>query len=350
MTGSTVKEQPGFLFTDLQANEIVVGDRVRYLVTFIASNPEPVTGIFNVSFRTGSEGGGRQMTGMYEGGPMSGGFTISMQGRGMEASDISRIVVLSPGEAKKIKIVLDAQPREMMVNTLFAKNIPGEITLPIDEIVKSRNHANEAGGEEILRSLPPVSYPGELIVDNEDPGFDSGNQSVQGPLKKLLRIKSRRGSDYMSIDMFWAPEYWQPVVLSSYYGKYIRSAVYTRSSKDNRSVVWKTKIDEPDYYDVYCYIGKTSDRMVVSSGVSGGAPPPPPDGDKGGENVYKDMHYKIYHDEGADEITVDFENAEAGWNMLGRYYISSDSAKVELTNQSSGRMVIGDAIRWVKAN
>jgi hypothetical protein len=62
------------------------------------------------------------------------------------------------------------------------------------------------------------------------------------------------------------------------------------------------------------------------------------------------MHYKIYNDEGADEITVDYKNAEAGWNMLGRYYISSDSAKVELTNQSSGRMVIGDAIRWVKAN
>ena len=47
------KEQPGFLFSDLQANEIVVGDRVRYLVTFTASNPEPVAGIFNISFRTG---------------------------------------------------------------------------------------------------------------------------------------------------------------------------------------------------------------------------------------------------------------------------------------------------------
>ncbi len=47
------KEQPGFLFTDLQATEIVVGERVRYLVTFTASNPEPVAGIFNISFRTG---------------------------------------------------------------------------------------------------------------------------------------------------------------------------------------------------------------------------------------------------------------------------------------------------------
>ena len=60
------------------------------------------------------------------------------------------------------------------------------------------------------------------------------------------------------------------------------------------------------------------------------------------------MQYKIYHDEGAAVITVNFENAEPGWNHLGRYYLSSDSAKVELSNQSSGRIVVGDAIRWIK--
>jgi hypothetical protein len=344
------KEQPGFLFTELQANEIVVGDRARYLVTFTASNPEPVTGIFNIAFRTG-EGGDRiqQTTSIYQVG--SGAFTISMQGRGMEASDISKIIVLGPGEAKNIRTILDVQPRAMMVNTLFAKNIPGEINLPIDEIKKSRNHANETEGEETLAVLPPLAYPGELIVDNEDPGFDAGNQIVQSPLRKLFGIKNRRGDDYQEINGFWAPEYWQPVVLSSYYGKYIRSSVYTRSSKGDRSVVWKTKIDKPDYYDIYCYIGKTGSRMVVRTGTSAGAPPPPPEpGEGGGENIYKDMHYKIYHDQGVEEITVDYENAEAGWNMLGRYYLSPDSAKVELTNQSSGRMVIGDAIRWVKTN
>ena len=49
------------------------------------------------------------------------------------------------------------------------------------------------------------------------------------------------------------------------------------------------------------------------------------------------------------KITIDFENAEPGWNNLGRYYLTADSAKVELTNKSSGRIVLGDAIRWVKA-
>jgi hypothetical protein len=67
-----------------------------------------------------------------------------------------------------------------------------------------------------------------------------------------------------------------------------------------------------------------------------------------GDSPYKDMHYKVYHDEGVDDISIDFEHADAGWNNLGRFYLSHDSAKVVLTNKTAGRIVIGDAIRWVR--
>ncbi len=62
------------------------------------------------------------------------------------------------------------------------------------------------------------------------------------------------------------------------------------------------------------------------------------------------MHYRVFSDEGIDEITIDYGNADNGWNMLGKYHLSSDSAKVVLTNQSTGKAVIGDAVRWVKAD
>ena len=62
------------------------------------------------------------------------------------------------------------------------------------------------------------------------------------------------------------------------------------------------------------------------------------------------MHYKVYHDEGVDDISIDYLHAEGGWNNLGRFYLSHDSAKVELTNKSSGRIVIGDAIKWVRCS
>lgn len=345
------KEQPGFFFTDINAGEIVVNDRVRYLVSFTASNPEPVAGIFNVAFRTGAPGpGGGQMITTSQG--RGGSSATVMQGRGMEATNISRIVVMEPAEARRIKIILDAEPRELMINTLFSRNIPGSITLPVNVIRKSRIRTAEKEGEEVLATLPLFSYPGEVIVDNEDPGFDAGNLQTISPLKKLLRVKSIDKTEYDAINRYWAPEKWQKTVQSAYYGKYILSSVFTRGGEGDRSVSWSAKIDQAGYYDVYCYIGKVGDRITIRTApaAGGSAPPPPPPGGEGrGDSPHKDMHYKIHHDEGVEEITIDFENADPGWNNLGRYYLTADSAKVELTNKSSGRIVLGDAIRWVKA-
>jgi hypothetical protein len=356
------KEQPGFIIDNVQANEILVGDRSRYQVTFVASNLEPVAGLFNVSFRTGGggqggRGGGQGMMAINIQGAGGGGgggrFNISMQGRGMEATDISKIVLMDPRESKKIGIVLDAQPRAMMINTLFAKNIPGEITKPITEIIKSKSTTKEFSGEELLRTIPPFVDPSEIIVDNEDPGFNIAKRTSVSPLKRLLGIKNREGTTYMQISQFNIPEYWQPVVSATYYGKYIRSSVYTRSGTGDRIVTWKAIIKEPGYYDIYCYIGKEADRMMIRNGAGGGQARQGGQGGPGNqqtESQYKDMHYKVYHDEGMEEITVDYEAADGGWNSLGRYYLSPDTAKVVLTNKSTGRLVIGDAIKWVKQN
>ncbi|MCU0408851.1 MAG: hypothetical protein MUD02_07880, partial [Bacteroidales bacterium] len=358
------KEQPGFLISDLQVKEIVVSDRTRYQVTFVASNPEPVPGIFNVAFRTpGSGGGGRgggMMTSTFQGGGPGGGYTVVMQGRGMDVSDISKIVLLGPLETKRVGIVLDGQPRAMILNTLFTRNIPGEITLPVNDIAKTRGLQKEFTGEETLATAPLLADPSEIIVDNEDPGFINGQQVMLSPLKKFFGISRRSGLTYETIRMWNIPEYWQPVVQNYYYGKYVRSSVYTRGGTGDRSVIWKTAISDPGYYDIYCYVGKAVNRMAVRAGAGGraggqggqGGPGGPGSGDFMGppqqEDQFKDMHYKIYHDEGVEEITLDYENAEGGWNMLGRYYLSPDSAKVELTNQTTGRLVIGDAVRWVR--
>jgi hypothetical protein len=342
-------EQPGFLFDDLRVTEIIVGNRSRFQVTFLVSNPEPVAGLFNISFRTGGDEGKNvrfQRIATQGGGN---NYSISVQGRGMEASDISKIVYIGPHEAKKIGIVLDAEPRAMLINALFAKNIPGEINLPVVEIVKSKNNIKEFSGEETLTSIPSFTEPSEIIVDNEDPGFSSSGQNTTSPLKKLLGIQNNKGRTYMQISMWNTPEYWQPVVLTTYYGKYVRSAVYTKAGTGDKKITWATTIKVPGYYDIFTHIGKTISRMSVKSDDSRAGTDNPEDNQQG-DDTYKDMHYKIYHDGGVDDITLDYQNAEGGWNNLGRYYLSSDSARVVLTNKSSGRIVIGDAIRWVRQN
>jgi hypothetical protein len=152
----------------------------------------------------------------------------------------------------------------------------------------------------------------------------------------------------MKISDWNTPEFWQPVVLTSYFGKYVRSALYTRSGTGDKSIAWTTIIKEPGYYDIYCFIGKSVDHITIRSGDNKESTD---DSDNNkNDNQYKDMHYKVYHDEGVEDVMVDYQHADGGWNNLGRFYLSKDTAKVVLTNKSGGRMVIGDAIKWVKQN
>jgi hypothetical protein len=65
-------------------------------------------------------------------------------------------------------------------------------------------------------------------------------------------------------------------------------------------------------------------------------------------NPYKEFHFHVYYDHGIEDIAFDYENAENGWNKLGTYYLKADSAKVVLSNLSGGRVVIADAVKWVR--
>ena len=142
-----------------------------------------------------------------------------------------------------------------------------------------------------------------------------------------------------------------------YYGKYILSAVYTRSGNNTQEASWNAVIREPGYYNIYFYVGKAieqdirRDRTGGPAGESQGRPTRPVStgGDVSpADQSVKDIHLKIYHNEGIEELTFDYQNARGGWNNLGRYYLSSDTARVVITNMSEGKYVIADAVRWVK--
>jgi len=133
-------------------------------------------------------------------------------------------------------------------------------------------------------------------------------------------------------EKFWNPPIkWGAVTHSEFYGKYIRSAFYTKAGTGERKASWTANLKEPGYYDVYFHVhkprkwGRHADRI---------------------RNKYKVM---VHHEEGVDEVVVDVENVENGWNYIGTYYITqADSARVEFDNQSGGNLVFADAVKWIK--
>jgi ABC-type transport system involved in multi-copper enzyme maturation permease subunit len=367
---------PGFIVTEVKTTEVVVDERSRFQVTFVVSNPEPAPGLFNIAFRTGGGmgggmGGGRMNAG---GGGSTGMQRIEMatQGRGMEAADINGIVFMEANQAKRISMIVDNQPRAMVINTVMAKNIPGEMLFILSDVTQAPKGVKPYEGEEILASITQLQEVDEVIVDNEDAGFSRGQILEQSPLKRLLGITRNEGVTYSSIREYMMPDFWQPVVLNDYYGKYIKSAVYTRSGTGERSVTWTGVIGSSGYYDVFAYIPKAANRMMgmgrqfagqVTVGRPAGGPGgQAPAGQAGaattgtevqrnqGPPMMKEFTYTVFHDDGKEEVVIDFETADPGWNKLGSYYLSPDSVKVELNNSSTGRVVVGDAVKWVKRN
>lgn len=346
--------QPGFRFANMQVSEVVADNRIRYQVKFVAWNPESVSGIFNISF-TNNEGGTQQ--GDQE------------TGRGMESANLEKIVFLEPNEVKEIGIVLDVLPRSMIINTLFSKNIPGRISFPIVTIASAQKSGKEFIGERVLPTFPEQEEEGVIVIDNEDKDFSVTEVKEESLLRNLLNIKRERPLYDELMTYNWAiPIYWQSVLQNTYYGKYVMSAIYTKAGNGNREISWTADITEAGYYEIYCYVGKaveTTRRQSVTGGSSAGSSGSTTTigsgnasitivvGDGGTSsdeenNLYKDMHYTVYHDDGSDEIVFDYGGAAGGWNSFGKFYLSKGKTKVTLSNLSSGSIVIGDAIKWLK--
>ena len=68
----------------------------------------------------------------------------------------------------------------------------------------------------------------------------------------------------------------------------------------------------------------------------------------GGSQGSYDMKLEI----GGEERVIEFDGsvAEPGWNRLGEFDVTSPEVRVVVSNETSGRTVIADAIRWLPVN
>jgi len=311
------RQLPGFLVADIQAYKVLDNDRTRYQVKFKVSNTDSVAGLLSLTFRTG--GGGR---GFFGGGPQ-------------ETPD-ERFISLAPGQTKEIGIILDDQPRMMMINTLISKNLPAVIDQMFREL-ELNEKAIPFEGERELDEPIKLALPGEIVVDNEEPGFEVLHQPTTSFLKKLLVSKNVEEERYIGLEYWRAPNRWRATTSDEFYGKHIHSAYYIKSGDGDKKVAWNTEITENGNYDIYYYTPDVRARMFRGRGR-----------DRRREQFVEQFHFLIHHDDGVSEEILDVSKSEGGWNFLGTYYISAGQAKVELTDKSKGRIVFADAVKWVK--
>jgi ABC-type transport system involved in multi-copper enzyme maturation permease subunit len=322
------KRLPGFLISPITAVNTKAGDQIRTMISFKASNTSETDGVIKLTFRLGGFGGGRSRM---------------MRGGGGNSSDnINKILFLKAGETKNVSYLFDSEPRGMNINTLTSKNIPQVLDQFFRKVEEDLKAVPKE--EETLTDIPVSNLqPNEIVVDNEDPGFSVTTTDKTSLLKKLVSKEEVTKLKYSGINDWKPPLNWTNTTNSAFYGDYVRSAYYIKSGTGDQKATWTIPVKESGHYDVFAYINPNVGRSRGGPGMGMGM-----GGRQEGGNEKGEYHFFITHEDGVTEQTVQIENAEAGWNSLGSFYLSPEKAKVVLSNLSVKKIIIADAIKVVK--
>ncbi|HRX10228.1 MAG TPA: hypothetical protein P5210_01200 [Draconibacterium sp.] len=310
------KTLPGYLFSGIKAVKVKSEDKMQTMVTFKVTNFSDTEGLVKVSFRLGGGGG-----------PGRG------RGGGMGGSDmINKLVYLEPHQSKDLSYLLNVDPRMIILNTLTSKNIP-QTMMTFFRDIEEDTKATPVESETISETPVLMALPNEIIVDNEDPQFSITEIENVSLLEKWILKEKPNASRYSGMNTWRPPSSWTLITNTDFYGEYVRSAYYIKGGTGDLKAVWNVPLKKPGYYDVYYHIYKAR---------SWG---------RGGDNndINGDYNFTIHGDEGAQESTLDGKNAEPGWNHLGTYYFTTDTALIELSNKSDAKkLLFADAVKLVE--
>lgn len=307
------KKLPGYLFSPVKAVKVKSGDMMKSMISFKATNFSDVEGIVKLTFRLSGGQGGRR-------GPGGGGSDNDM---------INKLVYLEPHQSKDLSFLLNADPRMVMINTMTSKNIPQIIMNNFRDIEEDPKATPIE--KEVITEIPvQMTLPNETIVDNEDPQFEISKMESTSLLQRWIVKENVSTQKYSGMNYWRPPTNWTAITNSEFYGEYVRSGYYIKGGDGSMSAKWHVPVKKAGYYDVYFHLYKSRSR-----GRDHGE-------EKGNYN------FTIHADDGAEEAALEIQNSDGGWNHLGAFYFSSDTALVELSNKTEMKMVFADAVKIVE--
>ncbi|NOX18846.1 MAG: hypothetical protein GXO87_11265 [Chlorobi bacterium] len=307
---------PGFFISDIKGYKILVGEKEKYQITFNITNDEKTDGIVDVKF-TGRRGAGS-------------GSPRFMRNGNNDNTLAEKIVKINAKRSVEVGTLLDDSPGSLEVNTIISKNLPLSLSFPFEDLPESKT-VKPFEGNNILENKLSFVNGDEIIVDNEDSNFTAQKSEGRSFLKKLLDLSTDNSLPYKGIRFWNPPSDWEETIVDNAYGKYIHSVYFTEAGDGGSEVSWKTEIPKTGYYDVYAYV------VNIKFGFR-----------RRNQNKRPNNHYFVSSDDGEDEITLEMENADDGWTLLGSYYFSQGETKVRLTNKADNGLIFADAVKWVK--
>jgi ABC-type transport system involved in multi-copper enzyme maturation permease subunit len=308
---------PGFLASSVKVDRLAddMGDP-RYQTRVHVRNDEPVPGLVRVRYTT--------------------------HGQALKAGEEKLWQQTEPlriggHQSREICIVSSAPPTEMWLQPYLALN-RSDLQLALPKVdTKASVDAEPFLGARPSNWLPEQTS--DIVIDDLDPGF-----SVQTEARMDGRVGGLAGLGGLKVDldqglpafaaMFGPPQVWSRAEEFNGFGKYRRTHAIIASGDGNQRITFAAELPAPGSWRLAYYVSKKP--------TSRAAP--------GLAKVLNTMgKYNLTLSSGdGEEQQIEFDGAAAedGWNDLGEFQLPAGETRLEVTNASSGRVVIADAIRW----
>jgi len=299
---------PGFLASDLRAYRIADDEngQPRYQIAVHIRNDEPVPGVAAIAF----------WTSLYQWGDF----------------------VHVPGNTSlELGVVAPEPPAEVRLETYLSQNrrimrlavppIDPETTLP---------------GEPFNGSRPSDWLPQDfgIVVDDLDPGF-----AAESPPRRGFRVSfgDEEGDSDDSVPEHYTDagaRIWRrqenPDAVS--WGKYRRTLTRIRAGAGAGRASFRAELPTAGTWRLSYHLPGSS----ASEGNRFGLPPALQSGDRFGT-----LDFEIVAGANRTPFNFDASTAVSGWNDLGTFDLPAGSVTVVVSDDTTGDIVVADAIRWV---
>ena len=224
-------------------------------------------------------------------------------------------------------ILTEERPNGFEIDTNISTNIPSILNFRTSRVDKVLDRKPR---EADTYNIDDFEIPGEIIVDNEDPGFSVSENEPIGLLASwILKEEDEVGFEYVGYNPWRAPLKWSITTAPRYYGKNVRSVHFVKSGKGNGWAKWNVDIEEEGQYDLYYWVAGYEELRHLWWG---------------------DKKYQFFVNSGGEEeeYLLNLRNKDMGWALLGTFYINKGEFEVKLTNKTNMRCIEADAVKLVK--
>ena len=252
----------------------------------------------------------------------------------MPKEEVLKDYYLPAGKAMEIWLPCDKKPLYVGYCTNISGNRPMDILVNCN--VENEIIMECTGGEREIDSMYFRKLDGEIVVDNQDPGFSLVDAASRNKIYAFFHGDKEKEKYRKPIS---APGTWRLVYNKVFYGEPECTAYYKICGTGESKAIWRANLPENGLYEVF--VANRSDYAASSifAFITGVHSLP---------LVYQ--YYTLYHAGGVEEIRQKMDpRRNVEWLSLGRFRFNEGEAKLELLDKGvEGQRVFADAVKWVR--